>query len=386
MNKRGQFIFAFVLIGIAVVAAFAFLYYISYVQSGKEFKPGLVSQLSLTSETASFKNYVQSCLEETTNEGIDYFGVLDISEPLIEEYIEGELPKCVDFQAFEEFGLEVSDGVIKSEVLITDKSILVDVTWPLTLEKQGSVAKMSEFNYYLKRERSAEFTFDANDETTEEEIIRTEDGDAELVIPAGTRVYDSSGNVVDEVTLKVLDKNFEGMSNAPVVGMVVYNGLPDGARFDPPITMTIDYEPYDIPPGVAEESLRIAWFDKRAGIWKSIPTQVDTVNHRLTAQIRHFTLVAVAARCSNELEDKYTIGWELVFEQMCGMSYSEEDGDDELNCMETEWDYDEESEEYTNSYHEKDEATYVEGDGVKILEPNPNYPYGQIPFDMYGSH
>ena len=357
MNKRGQLIFAFIIIGMSVIAAFAFLYYISYVQSGKSFKPGIISQLSLNSESASFKGYVQSCLEETTREGLDYFGVKESSAPLIEQYIKAELPKCIDFQAFEEFGIEITPEQVKPSVLITDKSVLVDVYYPITLEKQGATSTLENFNYYLKREKSTEFTFDANQRTTEEQRIVTEDGDAELIIPVGTKVYDKNGNLVDEVTLKVLDRNFDGLSNNVVIGMVVYDGIPDGARFSPPITLKLYYGDMEIPPGVREEDLKIGWYDKERGFWWGIPSsRVDTINKIITAEMSHFTNVGIVG-CTRYLEEETITSEEIksiefeykpLYEQTCGKSY--ESGD----CLEpTEWD----SVGEITGWHENQDAT-----------------------------
>ncbi len=372
MNKKGQFIFAFVLISIAVVASFAFLYYIGYIQSGKEFKPGLFSQLSLTSESASFKNYVQSCLEETTREGLDYFGVKESSQPLIEQYIKAELPECVDVQAFEEFGMVITPEQVKPSVLITDKSVLVDVDWPITLEKQGATSVVEDFNYYLKRERSAEFTFNADDTTTEPQRIVTEDGDAELIVPQGTKVYDKDGNLLDEVTLKVLDKNFDGLNNGVVVGMVVYDGIPDGARFSPPVTIIVNYREEDIPPGVSEEELSIAWYDKENGLWKSVPSDVDTVNNKVSGSLSHFTTVAPVADCTNSERKVSVVNWqkigpEIIYMQTCGTDYE--------NCMEATqlrgW-------ESGNGFHEVE----VECQEPVIQEINTDTPAGKIPYEI----
>ncbi|MEK7353986.1 MAG: hypothetical protein AABZ77_05730, partial [Chloroflexota bacterium] len=80
-----------------------------------------------------------------------------------------------------------------------------------------------------------------------------------------------------------------------VIG-VAYDFGPVGATFNPPITMTISYDPANIPPGVAETSLVIAFYNATSGSWEMLTGVVNTATHTITVQLSHFSKYAVMAR------------------------------------------------------------------------------------------
>ena len=77
-----------------------------------------------------------------------------------------------------------------------------------------------------------------------------------------------------------------------IIGLA-YDFGPDGATFDPSITLTRSYDPNDIPEGVAEEDLVLAWYDEAADKWVELDCAVDTENNTITASIEHFTTFAI---------------------------------------------------------------------------------------------
>ena len=80
--------------------------------------------------------------------------------------------------------------------------------------------------------------------------------------------------------------------DSSVIGLV-YDFGPDGATFDPPITLTWSYGPNDIPEGVAEEDLVLVWYDEAGDKWVELDCVVDTRNSTITASIEHFTTFAI---------------------------------------------------------------------------------------------
>ena len=114
-------------------------------------------------------------------------------------------------------------------------------------------------------------------------------------IPAGTTALTEGGEPLQEITIEEICFGFPAPpANAYVVGCA-YDYGPDGATFNPPIEITISYDPGLIPGGVAEEDLVIAYYDASAGEWVVLPSTVDTVNHTVTAEVSGFTYFAVYA-------------------------------------------------------------------------------------------
>ncbi|HUV46243.1 MAG TPA: hypothetical protein VMW45_04165, partial [Dehalococcoidia bacterium] len=58
-------------------------------------------------------------------------------------------------------------------------------------------------------------------------------------------------------------------------------------------TITFIYDPDDLPEGVDEGDLVIAFYDEEAGEWVELVCVVDTVNNTITASVSHFTTFTI---------------------------------------------------------------------------------------------
>jgi hypothetical protein len=84
-------------------------------------------------------------------------------------------------------------------------------------------------------------------------------------------------------------------ADTDVIGLT-YDLGPDGATFNPPITITFTYDEADIPEGVDEEDLVIAFWDEDADEWVVLENvTVDPVTNTISASVSHFTAFTVLA-------------------------------------------------------------------------------------------
>jgi hypothetical protein len=123
----------------------------------------------------------------------------------------------------------------------------------------------------------------------------TPDGILEISISGGTTAKTEGGEPLQSIEVEQV---CEGFPPPPVGAYIVgcaYDLGPDGAVFNPPITITLNYDPGQIPAGVAEEDLVIAYYNVATGQWVILPSTVDTVNNTITAEVSHLTLFAVYA-------------------------------------------------------------------------------------------
>ena len=123
----------------------------------------------------------------------------------------------------------------------------------------------------------------------------SEDGMLTMTIPKGTIALDKDGNPLSTLTSDV------DVSPPPppshIIGLA-YDLGPDGATFDPAITLNWNYDPDALPEGVAEEDLVIDCYDEEAGEWEECPSTVDLVTHTVTASVSHFTCFAIIAHAA----------------------------------------------------------------------------------------
>jgi hypothetical protein len=118
------------------------------------------------------------------------------------------------------------------------------------------------------------------------------DGKLTITIPTGTKALDKDGNPLTSMTAVINSSPPAPPENANVIGLA-YNFGPAGATFDPPLTLTLNYDPAALPAGVAEEDLVIAYYDTITGKWVELQCVVDTVNNKITASVPHYTTFAI---------------------------------------------------------------------------------------------
>ncbi|MFC1962537.1 hypothetical protein ACFLWB_00850 [Chloroflexota bacterium] len=130
---------------------------------------------------------------------------------------------------------------------------------------------------------------------TETVVAESLDRKSALTINEGTRGLTQDGDRLTQISIAKIGESPAPPRDSNVVGLT-YNLGPDGATFDPPITITFTYDPDDIPEGIAEENLVIALWDEATGEWVLlVGSIIDPVTHTITAPVTHFTAFTVLA-------------------------------------------------------------------------------------------
>lgn len=151
--------------------------------------------------------------------------------------------------------------------------------------------------------------------------LGTPDEVAVLEIAEGTTALTKDGEPLEYIKIEVMPE--EDWPEPPAGKSVVAAfGLgPNGANFDPPLTMTVQYDLASLPEGVAEEDLVMAYYDSDTGQWQLLPCEVDTENNIVTAQVHHFTEFAILGKAEADGQNGKsavwsppppTISWSLV--------------------------------------------------------------------------
>jgi len=110
-----------------------------------------------------------------------------------------------------------------------------------------------------------------------------------LYIPEGTVGLTNDLKPLNEISILPTDAPADA-STINILGQV-YDLGPDGATFDPPITLTFAYTPSQLVDGA---DLVIHYWDAVTGNWVAFENcVVDTVNGTVSCQISHFTLFAI---------------------------------------------------------------------------------------------
>ncbi|MCK9355967.1 MAG: hypothetical protein M0R22_02300 [Dehalococcoidia bacterium] len=106
-------------------------------------------------------------------------------------------------------------------------------------------------------------------------------------IPDGTEALDPEGNDLDDVSIEVIKAH--DIPDSMMAVSRVYEVAPSGATFDPPITLSLEYDRDSIPASVDDDELAVAWFDEEAGEWTPLESDVDEVDGIVSAEVSHFS-------------------------------------------------------------------------------------------------
>ncbi|MBI2847863.1 MAG: hypothetical protein HYX83_01665 [Chloroflexi bacterium] len=138
----------------------------------------------------------------------------------------------------------------------------------------------------------------ANGTFTETVVTKSENGKASLTFKKGTKGLTGEGNPTAQISIIETSVSANWTGKLEAVGQR-YDLGPDGAVFDTPVALTISYDEAEVPDGVPEKNLTIAFWDNQTSQWV-VPSNpvLDTEANTITASISHFTVFAITADTS----------------------------------------------------------------------------------------
>lgn len=122
--------------------------------------------------------------------------------------------------------------------------------------------------------------------------VSSPDGTLSLILPEGTTALDTEGEPLAELIGRIFEDPPPPPQDTRMIGLA-YEFIGDGATFEPPLTLKFYYKDSDVPEGVNEEELYVAYYDEDKGEWIPLECDVDTDNNVITAYISHFTVYSI---------------------------------------------------------------------------------------------
>ncbi len=129
---------------------------------------------------------------------------------------------------------------------------------------------------------------------TQDITFRSDDENLIISVPEGTVGQTEAGDPLPEVRITRVYPQAPPQ-NMSFIGLN-YDLEPDGATFDPPITVTFVYNPDWIPNELGPESLTIGYYDQDTNQWVLLDAEnitIDPATNTITAEISHFTIFSV---------------------------------------------------------------------------------------------
>jgi len=277
--RKGQ-ITIFIVLGMVLLFSFAFLIYASSLIK----KANTPENNSPVGQTASVKLFTESCIENSLLTGLERKGFRDITG-LKSDFDAGFMDCTGGLDSFE--GVDLVEGTFSSDLELTEDEdrLIVNVHYPLDIMTESSQSTLSEFPMELDLLQTKGIET-VGGKTTEQAVVMSSDDNVILTVPEETNILTTGPT---ELALQIRDKN--DYPNTLFIMKTVYDFGPEGASFNPGITMSMKYEDSMIPPGISETSLAITYYD--GSKWIRLPSTVNTAENTVTATVNHFSTFAV---------------------------------------------------------------------------------------------
>jgi hypothetical protein len=124
--------------------------------------------------------------------------------------------------------------------------------------------------------------------------ITSQDQGAKILVPQGSHLLTSGGAALTNLTCNALEASALPQAPANNVVASAYEFGPNGATFDPPITITLKFNPVDYS-GVDLSTLKIGFWDGTT--WSIyVASMVNLTTNEITVPVSHFTKFAVIGR------------------------------------------------------------------------------------------
>ena len=138
------------------------------------------------------------------------------------------------------------------------------------------------------------------------EEILSEDNVLRVVFPTGTVVQDEDGTPLIGLEITINELPLPTPPEADIVGLPYELG-PKGTTFDQPVAVNFSYDPAEIPQGIAEEDLAIAYYNDVVVEWLFLPSVVDVASHTVITVVDHLSTFAVIAPIPPPLPAVFTV-------------------------------------------------------------------------------
>jgi|GEM_PF-5944049 len=140
---------------------------------------------------------------------------------------------------------------------------------------------------------SGTLTVDASGISQSSATLSNAAGDVTIAVPFGASLKTNTGSPLTSLSAGTP----ASVPPAPAGNTIVIARElgPNGAQFNPAITVSFKYDPAKLPAGTSENNLTLAFWNGSA--WETLPgSKVDTTAKTVTAQVTHFTVFGIMAQ------------------------------------------------------------------------------------------
>jgi hypothetical protein len=129
----------------------------------------------------------------------------------------------------------------------------------------------------------------------------SEDGKTslDLKMEAGTVALNRVKKPLESITLEKVE--ISPALKQKIDPIVVFECGPSGSTFSKPLTIAVRYDPAALPENVKENDLQLSAYDAKNVEWVTVKSDLDVLNHTITAEIERFSTFALVKKSGGSL-------------------------------------------------------------------------------------
>ncbi len=133
---------------------------------------------------------------------------------------------------------------------------------------------------------------DSSGHLLEDVNVTSADGRVNIFLGEGTVCRDDSGKLLSNLSIEV-EENVPDIPQGYFFLNYAFDLAPHDATFAPYLQLTFAYEEQDIPQGIAEDDLYIAYYGDE---WVPLTSLVDSQRNEVSTNVTHFTVFGIMAK------------------------------------------------------------------------------------------
>ena len=203
------------------------------------------------------------------------------------------MPICNDkLNVYKQQGFDIEFEEPRTRIESTENMLTIKLNYPIIVKNSNSKINFENFEYNMPTSSRIDII---DGIINKGDTLISENKNAALLVNQDTIAH-LDNSPIEEIEIKIMDKNFDEQENDVVLGGVVYKGEPAGAIFDPPVEFTIKLKKSDLPKDYDIESPKIGWFSEETGLWRTYNScgVKETEEHYIyCGLVDHFTPIAL---------------------------------------------------------------------------------------------
>jgi len=210
MKKKAQ-LTLILIIGLLLIIITTFVFV--RLNQGKTdiIKTTSTNQISFELSKETFQDYFDQCGRDSVISANEEYGIRESNKLEYENYVSLKVQYCMDplLNDFKEIEYNINKGSVKTTVAFNEDTISVNVDYPISITKDDIGFDFENYKITFPRENFIRIVNMDNQEV----LLPSTDKKAQIIVPAQTSITDKNGNPITSLSIKLIDKNFDGLEN-----------------------------------------------------------------------------------------------------------------------------------------------------------------------------